>query len=177
MGISSYLNNIVKQNNLFLKASIGSGRLSSGLTDQTITTNNLERYQTDYFCGSQVAIFLGDLWIADMTMIQYEMTQAKRPFYGYKSQKWDLVAKGTQIIHGAFAMNYTRSNFLNMAIAQALRNSQTITKDGSGAGIDQETFAQFLSDVYNKKIDLETLEAVEPFAVDTTAPSNSFGSS
>lgn len=91
-----------------------------------------ERYITDYYAGSQVAIYLGDLWLSDVTMIQYNAVQNKRPFYGYKSKKFDVVAQGTQLIEGVFSINYTHTNFMNMAVAKwQERSSATDVKSAS----------------------------------------------
>lgn len=80
-------------------------------------------YETDYYGGCQVSVFLGDIWLNDINLIQYNATQTKRPFYGYKSQKFDMVAKGTQIVEGVFAMYYTHTNYLNIAMGQFLKKS------------------------------------------------------
>jgi len=165
MGTGSYVSSILKQNTLFLRNGPEASRPNAVLSDQSISNGPFEKYTTDYFCGSQVAIFIGDTWLSDVSMIQYEMSQAKRPFYGYKSQKWDLVAKGTQIIHGAFSINYTHTNFLNQVITKYLEKSQATAKDGSGAGIDRNSFSQFLEDIYKKDVSLKTLDAVDPLAL------------
>lgn len=167
MGIDSYLNDVFKQNTLFVRNGPETSRQSLGLTDRSLNQSTIEKYSTDYFCGSQVAIFMGDIWLADISMIQYEMTQNKRPYYGYKSQKWDLVAKGTQIIQGAFALNYTHTNFLNMALAEYQRHSQTYAKDGGPNGLDKAVVDQFIQDVYNKKVELQTLEKQDPYGLPT----------
>jgi|GEM_PF-4923557 hypothetical protein len=160
MGIDNYLDDLFKRNTLFLRNGPEAPHRNSALEDRSLNNNLIERYSTDYFCGSQVAIFLGDIWLSDISMIQYEMTQTKRPFYGYKSQKFDMVAKGAQLINGAFSMNYTHTNYLNMAIAEYLRHSQVMSKDG-GPGvpgsIDHDEFARFLDDIYNKRNSLKTL--------------------
>lgn len=165
MGIDSYLSNVFNRNTLFLRQGPEAPHRISALQDRSTSNNLIERYTTDYFCGSQVAIFLGDIWLSDISMIQYEMTQTKRPFYGYKSQKFDMVAKGTQLINGAFSMNYTHTNFLNMAIAEYLRHSSTLSKDGGpgGAGsINQDEFNRFLDDIYHKRNSLKTLGPNRP---------------
>lgn len=118
-----------------------SGTAGMGLTDQS------NRYTTDYFAGNQVSIWVGNIWLDDITMIQYNMSQAKRPFYGYKSQKYNTLATGTQIVGGVFSMNYTHTNALNMVLAYYL-NMQNGAKSSAGT-ISLQALQEFVSDAKN----------------------------
>jgi hypothetical protein len=121
--------------------------MSSVLQDQSAATgDDVERYSTDYYAGIQVACYIGSVWLSDLTMIQWEANQAKRPFYGYKSQKWDVMAKGTQIIQGGFAMNYIHTNYLNMVMAKYRELTETNT--GHTQIIEAE-LTRFIDDLSN----------------------------
>jgi hypothetical protein len=159
LGSSSWLNTLFNNDRLTLKPTTESDTSGIGFNDQS-RSSGVERYTTDYFCGSQVAIFLGDIWLNEISMIQYQMVQNKRPFYGYKSQKYDLVARGTQLVNGAFSMNYTHTNFLNMVVSKWLDKDHSVSRAGADGTVDEASVQQFLLDVRNKKVSLSDLDYV-----------------
>jgi len=113
----------------------------------------MERYKTDYYCGSQVNIFLGDIWLDEITMIQFQAQQNKRPFYGYKSKKFDLVAAGTQIVQGSFSINYTHANYMNLAVARW----KEITQNQNKGRVDPTELEAFLKDITSNPTRLKSL--------------------
>jgi hypothetical protein len=132
----------------------------SSLSDRSNDTlqNFQYGYETDYYGGCQLSVFLGETWLNDINVILYNATQAKRPFYGYKSQKFDLVAKGTQIVEGIFAMYYTHTNYLNIAMGQYLKkNSNT-----SSSQITTDDMANFAQQVQNDTSVLYMLDSTDP---------------
>lgn len=146
MSSNNFLNSVIAQNQLTLQGLNNlQGNPTMGLTDQSIQNNTLGLYETDYYAGNQIMIFLGDLWLEDVTMIQFQLHQNKRPFYGYKSQQWNTVATGTQLVEGVFSINYTHTNYLNMAIAYYL------SKNGPSAGaqVNSSTGNISVTDVQN----------------------------
>jgi hypothetical protein len=123
--------------------------MDGGYTDRSgvPTVNGIERYSTDYYAGCQVAIFLGDLWLSDITSIQYQATQNKKPFWGYKSKKFDLVAQGTQLVEGVFSINYTHTNYMNMAISEWKKRT---TPNSNGTNnVSEADIQSFLADLRN----------------------------
>lgn len=156
MGIDNFVDNTVTNNQLLTTGPIAAGRQSMSLTDQSIINDGVERYVTDYYSGNQVMVFLSDLWIDDLTMIQFQAHQNKRPFYGYKSQRWDTVAAGTQIVEGVFALNYTHTNYLNMAVAYALKKNGDNVQSSQGRVNDADV-AAFIQDIRNNPLMLQNL--------------------
>ncbi|MFA5746170.1 MAG: hypothetical protein WC932_04935 [archaeon] len=147
MGSNSYLSSLSDSAGKLSIASTVANKLlgrDKGYTDMSAQTGSEEKYVTDYYAGSQVAIFMGDLWLSDITMIQYQATQNKRPFWGYKSKKFDVMAQGTQLIQGVFSMNYTHTNFLNMAVAEWRK--RTVVPD-KNTEISEDEIQRFLTDI------------------------------
>jgi hypothetical protein len=123
-----------------------------GILDRSVSSlNTTERHVTDYYSGSQVSIFLGDVWLNDISMIEFQLTQNKTPFYGYKSQNYDVMAKGVQIIDGVFSMAYTHTNYLNMVISKYLET----TNPGSGPVVSSTSLIQYINDVKSGKVDTD----------------------
>jgi hypothetical protein len=70
----------------------------------------------DYYSGSQIAVWFGNVFVDDVASIQWQRQQNKKPIYGYASQMFDSVANGTVIIQGSFIINFKQSGFLSMVM-------------------------------------------------------------
>jgi len=81
-----------------------------------------------YFSGSQVSIFIGDVWIDDITSINYNFVNNKRPFYGYGSEYFDFVTFGTKLVSGVFTVNFREPNYIWM-ILERERNLRGKSKE------------------------------------------------
>jgi hypothetical protein len=69
-------------------------------------------YDKEYFTSSQTSLYIGDVLIDEITGLQVSVTQNKRPIYGYASQLFDKVAKGTVLVQGSFTINFKESGYL-----------------------------------------------------------------
>jgi len=70
----------------------------------------------DHYSGSQITIWFGDILIDDINSIQWTRQQNKRPIYGYASQQFDAVAKGTVIIQGNFVVNFRQAGYVSLVM-------------------------------------------------------------
>lgn len=70
----------------------------------------------DFYSGSQITIWFGNLMIDDINTIQWARTQSKKPIYGYASQQFDAVAKGTVLIQGNFGINFRQRGYLSVVL-------------------------------------------------------------
>lgn len=75
---------------------------------------NYETYQYDYYCGSQVKIFFGDIWVDDVITIQYNVQQGKQPIYSYAAQNFDAVAMGTVLGEGMLVIAFKEVGYFNV---------------------------------------------------------------
>ena len=69
-------------------------------------------YDYDHYSGANVSLYIGDIWVDEVTSIKYQIEQQKRPIYGYASYHWDFVAKGTSMVTGMFTINFKESGYL-----------------------------------------------------------------
>lgn len=65
-----------------------------------------------YYSGNQASLFIGDVWVDDITSIDYTLQHTRMPQYGYGSQHFDFVPKGSIIITGSFTINFREPNYL-----------------------------------------------------------------
>lgn len=69
-------------------------------------------YEFDYFNGAAISIYIGDILVDDVAHIQFQVSQSKRPIYGYASQYFHTVAAGQVLVEGSFAIPFKESNYL-----------------------------------------------------------------
>ena len=86
-------------------------------------------YNLDYYSGAQASMFIENILIDEVTSLQWTIQQSKVPIYGYASQLFDDVAKGTLIVQGSFSINFVESGYL-FQVLNSLRNpNATSSKD------------------------------------------------
>lgn len=90
---------------------------------------NATSYEFDYFSGSQISVYIGDVLVDDIATIQYHVSQRKRPIYGYASQYFHKVASGQVLVEGTFSIPFKESDYLLLALA---RYSKFMTPVGHG---------------------------------------------
>jgi hypothetical protein len=86
-------------------------------------------YDLDYFSGAQMFLYIGDVWIDEVTSLSYECRQDKSPIYGYASQLWDDCAAGHVIVMGQFSINYKEQGYL----WAVLNRNKKLSSGGQGA--------------------------------------------
>lgn len=79
----------------------------------------------EYFNSTVAQIYIGDIWIDEITSIGYSFTQNKTPIYGYASQLFDDVSYGQGLVNGAFTINFKEQGYLWVV----LRRWFNMTKD------------------------------------------------
>jgi len=65
-----------------------------------------------YYSGNQATLFIGDVWVDDIISIDYTLQHSRMPQYGYGSQHFDFLPKGSILITGSFTINFREPNYL-----------------------------------------------------------------
>lgn len=73
-------------------------------------------YNIDYFSGAQVSVYIGDIWVDEVTSIQFSTQQSRTPLYGYSSQLWDDVSEGQFIVSGSFTINFKEAGYMYLIL-------------------------------------------------------------
>lgn len=84
-------------------------------------------YDLEYFSGAQVSIYIGDVLVDEATSLQISVQQQKRPIYGYASQLFDKVAKGTVFVEGSFTINFKESGYISTVLERYKHLSQGVS--------------------------------------------------
>lgn len=69
-------------------------------------------YDQEYFSGSQVNLYIGDVLIDEISGLEFAVHQEKGRVHGYNSQLFDAVTQGTVIVTGQFSINFKESGYL-----------------------------------------------------------------
>jgi hypothetical protein len=77
---------------------------------------NQVEYKDQYFSGVQSKIFFGNVWVDDIVTINWDLVEQKAPLYGYASDKYDAVARGTQIVQGVFTIAFKHKDYINVIL-------------------------------------------------------------
>ncbi len=91
-------------------------------------------YNIEYFSGSQVACYIGDIWVDEITSMQWSVRQSKQPLYGYASTLFDTVAKGQVIVQGSFTINFKEAGYMWLVLNEYLKRSGKKTLLGPQTG-------------------------------------------
>jgi len=69
-------------------------------------------YNVEYFSGAQVSLYIGDIWVDEVTTLDYSIMQNRTPIYGYASTLWDDVTEGHVLVQGTFTVNFKEAGYL-----------------------------------------------------------------
>ncbi len=75
-----------------------------------------QRFSQEYFSGSDVNIYFGDIWLDEITALQISVQENVQPIYGYASYTSDAWARGTRLVTGSFRINFKESNYINAVL-------------------------------------------------------------
>lgn len=143
-------------------------RVNNPYSMNKTSRDNYITYPYDYFSGINAKIFFGDVWVDDIITIQWSISQGKEPIYGYASQEFDAVAKGTRIVQGNLVIAFKEVGYLN-AIDKYIKIQRDKIENIGTKG---------LSDLVKNKIDKASSGNLQyDPSLDRLMQENSYGSS
>ena len=77
-------------------------------------------YKTYYYSGGQAQVYYDDVFLDEISSLNFTTVTNKSPIYGYSSTYFDTVAKGNILIQGSFVINFVTTNYLSI-IAESIR--------------------------------------------------------
>jgi hypothetical protein len=83
-------------------------------------------YDNEYFSGTQAALYIGDVLVDEVTSYAFNIQQNKTPLYGYASQLFNAVSKGTVIVTGGFSINFKEANYLYLVLMRYQAFNRTV---------------------------------------------------
>ena len=124
------------------------------MTGSTYIANQPFEYKLDYFSGAQANIYLGPILLDEVTSLQWSVHQAKIPIYGYASQFFNEMARGSVIVQGQFSINFIQPNYL-FSVMHALKNKKGV----AAWELEEEALDEKLKEVLEELADDNTLQS------------------
>jgi hypothetical protein len=80
------------------------------------STTEYQRFKSEYFTGADIRIYFGDVWVDEITSLQFTLQEQVAPIFGYASYTWDKVARGNRYIQGSFTINFKETYYLHSVL-------------------------------------------------------------
>lgn len=68
--------------------------------------------QGTYFTMTQARMYIGTMFIDELSGLQFVLQDNKIPIYGYASRYYDAIAQGKSLVQGQFAINFISEGYL-----------------------------------------------------------------
>jgi hypothetical protein len=72
----------------------------------------------EFFSGSQASIFIGDIWVDEITDWQCSVAANAQPIYGYGDTFFSHAAQGRVLVQGSFSINFKEPNYIYSILAR-----------------------------------------------------------
>ena len=114
-------------------------------------------YNVDYFNGSQVAAFIGDVFVEEVTAINFVVQQNRRPIYGYADQHFKAMSKGQILVQGQFAINFKEAGYMWLILNEYRQKMKGLQNklDQSPVKSSSASFQQSIEQVINGEVKQE----------------------
>lgn len=80
-------------------------------------------YSQEYFSGADMHIYFGDIWVDEITNLEFQIAERTLPIFGYNSYTFDTLVRGSRQVQGSFTINFKSVGYLN----QILENADAIS--------------------------------------------------
>ena len=116
------------------------------ITPMPSTSTDYRHYSANYYSGNDIRIYFGDIWVDEVTSIDFTLQEQVAPIFGYASYTWEKVARGSRYVSGTFSINFKETAYL-----QNIMNSLN-------SDLEKNPRSGFFSkSEWNKSMDIETL--------------------
>lgn len=80
--------------------------------DKSKIQTEYQLFPESYFSGHDVVMYFGDIWVDDITGLQFGLTEQVMPLYGYNSYTYDAALRGNRIVQGQFRIAFREAGYL-----------------------------------------------------------------
>jgi hypothetical protein len=102
------------------------------------------------YTGANVSITIGSDLITNAFGISWELSQNKRPIYGYNSMHYDAMATGQVIVLGQLYLNYQHPNYLSRVLYDYFQRAAPNNYSSSAFGATYNPLLISYNDVSTK---------------------------
>jgi hypothetical protein len=69
-----------------------------------------------YYSGLDVSVYLGGIYVEEISQFQYQEMEQVRPIYSYASYTPTIITHGTRMTQGSFTLNFKDANYLKVLL-------------------------------------------------------------
>jgi hypothetical protein len=109
-------------------------------------------YNVEYFSGAQVSLYIGDVWVDEVTTLSYGYQQSRTPVYGYSSTLYDDLTEGRILVSGQFTVNFKEAGYLFLVLDRYRKQNQP-----SGSLVE-ESLNSFVNSGLARRENIEQVE-------------------
>lgn len=117
-------------------------------------------FSQEYFSGADMHIYFGDIWIDDITSLEFTLQEEVLPIYGYNSYTFDALARGRRQIVGSFTLNFTSVGYLQNVLKHADAINHTIAAGAAAHKINIKHFEKYRLDEILKLYGKDSFEQI-----------------
>ena len=81
----------------------------------------------EYFSGANVVVEIKGVPALECAGLSYEVSESKRPVYGYSSRFFDGVARGQVLVQGTILLNYVHEDYFQQVLKTTVLNETDYT--------------------------------------------------
>lgn len=85
-------------------------------------------FPVEYFSGSDITIYIGDIFVSEISAISFTLTEKVLPIFGYASRTFDHASRGSRLVEGVIQIPFVEAGYLE-AILSRVGSSTTETSN------------------------------------------------
>ena len=92
--------------------------------------NNIEYqvFSEEYFSGSDITIYFGDVFVSEISGLEFILQEKVLPIFGYASKTFDATARGTRIVQGSFRVPFREAGYMSTIMTHLGEITTSTTK-------------------------------------------------
>jgi hypothetical protein len=107
-------------------------------------TSEYRIFPEDYFTFCNQAIYFGDVFIDEITGLEFAMEEKILPLYGYADYRSREIVHGNRLITGTFSINFKEASYL-YSVLEHIKSGR-----GGTLATNQEWTKETIEDMYEK---------------------------
>ena len=69
-------------------------------------------FPVEYFTGSDITIFIGDVFLSEVTALSFTLTEKVLPIFSYASKTYDHASRGSRLVEGIIQIPFLEAGYL-----------------------------------------------------------------
>lgn len=80
-------------------------------------------FPVEYFSGSDVTIYMGDVFLSEVSALSFTLTEKVLPIFGYASRTFDHASRGSRLVEGIIQIPFVEAGYLEAILSRIGANT------------------------------------------------------